>query len=150
MTIAITLDLIKKISVLTIPISVRSGYCLQNMDSESGVETKDQTRGNLLTDESGFLTFSELPIEQSVGNSAVLERKFNSNINVRGVLITLKKITSSVTSGQAEGMTTPETGSTSPQSVKFTFTLLAKRVDETDFKQVVIKNTITEVSGNSF
>lgn len=120
------------------------------MDSESGVETKDQTRGNLLTDESGFLTFYELPIEQSVGNSAVLERKFNSNINVRGVLITLKKITSSVTSGQAEGMTTPKTGSTSPQSVKFTFTLLAKRVDETDFKQVVIKNTITEVSGNSF
>ncbi|XP_071803662.1 uncharacterized protein [Asterias amurensis] len=125
-------------------VSTTEGYCLQNMDSESGVETKDQTRGNLLTDESGFLTFSELPIEQSVGNSAVLERKFNSNINVRGVLITLKKITSSVTSGQAEGTTTPKTGSTSPQSVKFTFTLLAKRVDETDFKQVVIKNTITE------
>ncbi|XP_071803661.1 uncharacterized protein [Asterias amurensis] len=125
-------------------VSTTEGYCLQNMDSESGVETKDQTRGNLLTDESGFLTFSELPIDQSVGNSAVLERKFNSNINVRGVLITLKKITSSVTSGQAEGTTTPKTGSTSPQSVKFTFTLLAKRVDETDFKQVVIKNTITE------
>lgn len=120
------------------------------MDSETGVESNDEVGGNLSSNQTThFLTFSELPITR-FENSAVLERKYTSIINLRGVLITLKKATSSVASKQEGGTTSPNAGSTSPQSVKITFTLFTRKVDETDFKQVVIANTTREVSKNSF
>ncbi len=129
----------------TSQVSTTKGHCLEKMDSEVGVKSKDKTFGKLIRAiDTGFLTFSELPIGQAVGNSAILEREYTSNINVRGLLVTLVKTAQSVTSGQAEGMTTPNTGSTSPQSVKITFTLYTKKGDETDFKQVIIDNTTSE------
>ncbi len=121
------------------------------METEAGVEFTDETEGNIVSDsDTHLLTFSELPIDQAVGNSAILEREFTSNINLRGLLITLRRTALSVTSGQAEGATTPKAGSTSPQSVKITFTLYTRKEDETDFKQVVIDNTTSEVSVNIF
>ncbi len=121
------------------------------METEGGVEFADETEGNIVSDsDTHLLTFSELPIDQSVGNSAILEREFTSNINLRGLLVTFMRTAPSVTSGQAEGATTPKAGSTSPQSVKITFTLYTRKEDETDFKQVLIDNTTSEVSVNIF
>ncbi len=121
------------------------------METEGGVEFTDETEGNIVSDsDTHLLTFSELPIDQAVGNSAILEREFTSNINLRGLLVTFMGTAPSVTSGQAEGATTPKAGSTSPQSVKITFTLYTRKEDETDFKQVVIDNTTSEVSVNIF
>ena len=121
------------------------------MDEEDGFQSKDQTKGSLaIVNGTRLLTFTKLPFVRTVGATTILDREFTRNINIRGVVITLKKTTSSVTSGQAEGATTPEAGSTSPQSLKVTFTLYTRKEGEEDFKQVVIDNTTREVSENCF
>lgn len=117
------------------------------MESELGVKSNDKTFGKLVSaNGTKLLTFSELPINRSADNSTILERELTRRVNVRGLLITFKTSASSgisgqaVTSGQAAGTTTPQAASSSVQSVKITFMLLARKEDERDFQQVLIEN----------
>ena len=130
---------------------VHLGYCLEAMSVENGVDSKDKTSGSLVSaGDTKLLTFSEAPNNQADGNTAILEREFTREINVHGVYIALTETTSSVTSGQGEGRTTPQSGSTSPQSVKISFTLHTRKAGETEFREVPIGNARNEVSKEQY
>lgn len=124
-----------------------TGYCLDKMDEEAGLESRDTTSGKLGRDvETSYLTFTNVQDGYTLADTPILDRDFGKIIDVRAIALTLQTPMSSPASGQVEGTTTPKEGVTQSQRISITFTVQTKKQGQDTFTQVVIGNDTREVS----
>ncbi|XP_038045127.1 mucin-3A-like [Patiria miniata] len=117
----------------TPPSSTTQGYCLESMDSESGLLSDVRGRGSVLPDKTkGDIQLTDLPITPEAEEPSSLDSDFNGRVIARAIRFRLQSTISSTTPTGAGEEITP---------LEITLTLLVKKPGDSDFTPVLEGDT---------